>query len=250
MISIEGRHGKRLRGNWKPQGVIREGVIFVVKKASTVSKRDYYEILNVARNASAAQIRAAHRVQSRRYHPDTADDGQGDPVVFAQVQEAYETLAVADLRRRYDHKPAAAQMPGRGTRRPPKAPCGACKKKVFASQLTLYLGRYICKTCYDRKLARDAKRPQLTGMVELRWRLKRLGVWAQSHFATILVIVAAMGAAGARVAWMSHRTRPPAPADSVRQSANHSSTGANSSVAAPVTASESAEDDSANATAK
>lgn len=217
-----------------------------------MSKRDYYEILNVARTASAAQIRAAHRVQARRYHPDTADNGRGDPVVFAEVQEAYETLSVADLRRRYDHKQAAARgdIPARGPRRPPKSPCGACQKQIYASQLILYLGRYICKACHDRKQARDARRPRLTALGELRWRLKRLGVWAQSHFATILVVLTALGAAGARVAWMSHRAHHPAKSASLRAPYNRPSATVDPSNTAPVSASEAPEDDTANAAAK
>ncbi|HET6248690.1 MAG TPA: DnaJ domain-containing protein, partial [Tepidisphaeraceae bacterium] len=67
-----------------------------------MTKRDYYDILGIARNATPELIRAAHRVQSRRYHPDTADDGKGDAALFAEIQEAYETLSNADNRRRYD----------------------------------------------------------------------------------------------------------------------------------------------------
>ena len=81
----------------------------VGKQVNVVSKGDYYAILNVARTATAEQIRSAHRAQSRRYHPDTADDGRGDPSRFALIQEAYEILSVPDFRRRYDTKQAAAR---------------------------------------------------------------------------------------------------------------------------------------------
>jgi hypothetical protein len=169
-----------------------------------VSKPDYYAILGISRTATPAQIRAAHRTNARRYHPDTADDGRGDPHRFAQVQEAYEILSVADFRRRYDHKQAAerGEIPLPGKRRPPKAPCGACKTPVYASQLTLYLGRHLCAVCMDRKRTRESNRPRLSGFVELSWRLKRIGIWLQLHFAIIAVVLAGFGAIGARLAWV------------------------------------------------
>jgi hypothetical protein len=173
-----------------------------------MSTPSYYDILGVPLTATPEQIRAAHRVQSRKYHPDTADDRRGDPALFAQIQEAYETLSVPDVRRRYDKKQATlrGEVAPRANRRPPKSPCDSCKKPVFASQLVLYLGRYMCQTCFERKRARDAKRPTLTGWVELRWQIKRLAAWSHSHMATIVIVLLAMGAASARVAWVGYRT--------------------------------------------
>ena len=161
-----------------------------------MSTPNYYEILGVPLKATAAQIRTAHRAQSRRYHPDTADDRRGDPALFAQVQEAYETLSVPDFRRRYDTKQAAArgEIPARGPRRPPKSPCGACKKSVYASQLYSLPGPVHVQGRASSRRQRDARRPRLTGMSEFRWRLRRLGVWAQSHMATIAVVLLATGA--------------------------------------------------------
>ena len=75
--------------------------------------------------------------------------------------------------------------------------------------MILYLGRYICQSCFKRKQQREAKRPRLTGKAELRWQLKRLGVWAQSHIAAILIVLTALGAAGARLAWVNYHARHP-----------------------------------------
>jgi len=52
--------------------------------------KDYYVILKVSRNASAEDIRRAHRKQVLRYHPDRSQEP--DPEEFRDVQEAYEVL--------------------------------------------------------------------------------------------------------------------------------------------------------------
>ncbi len=64
-------------------------------------KRDYYEVLGVAKGATDEQIRAAYRKLARQYHPDvnTSPDATKK---FAEVQEAYDTLSDAPKRRVYD----------------------------------------------------------------------------------------------------------------------------------------------------
>ena len=72
------------------------------KTVSTV-KRDYYEVLGVARNADGEEIRRCYRKLAMKYHPDRAD---GDKTVaetkFKECAEAYEVLSDPDKRRRYD----------------------------------------------------------------------------------------------------------------------------------------------------
>ena len=176
-----------------------------------MTKTDYYDILGVPRTATAEQIRAAHRAQSRLHHPDTADNGCGNPNLFTVVQEAYEVLANPDTRRRYDCKETVerGQATGAAPRRPTKTPCGVCKKPVYASQLTLYLGRHMCNACLYRKQQRDANRPRLSVLGEFFWRLKCMRVWVQSHFAVVLLILIACGAAGGRLAMVHNRVRRP-----------------------------------------
>jgi molecular chaperone DnaJ len=64
-------------------------------------KRDYYEVLGVAREASAKEVRGAYRKLAREYHPDvsTAPDAHER---FQEIGEAYAVLSDDDRRARYD----------------------------------------------------------------------------------------------------------------------------------------------------
>jgi molecular chaperone DnaJ len=62
-------------------------------------RKDYYGILGVARDASPATIKRAFRRLAKLCHPDVSP---GSPDDFKELQAAYETLADADRRRRYD----------------------------------------------------------------------------------------------------------------------------------------------------
>jgi molecular chaperone DnaJ len=62
--------------------------------------RDYYQILGVPRDATAAVIKRAFRRLAKRYHPDVSSDSSVED--FQELQAAYETLTDAERRRRYD----------------------------------------------------------------------------------------------------------------------------------------------------
>jgi DnaJ-class molecular chaperone len=62
--------------------------------------KDLYRILGVARDASMAAIKRAYRRLAKKYHPDL--DALRAPDDFQELQAAYETLADAERRRRYD----------------------------------------------------------------------------------------------------------------------------------------------------
>jgi molecular chaperone DnaJ len=67
-----------------------------------VSKRDYYEILGVARTATEQEIKSAYRKLALKYHPDR---NPGDKVAeerFKEAAEAYAVLADTDKRHMYD----------------------------------------------------------------------------------------------------------------------------------------------------
>jgi molecular chaperone DnaJ len=67
------------------------------------TKRDYYEVLGVARTASADEIKRAYRKLAMKYHPDRADgDKAAAEAKFKECSEAYEVLSDPEKRRRYD----------------------------------------------------------------------------------------------------------------------------------------------------
>ncbi len=67
-----------------------------------MSKRDYYEILEIERNASETEIKKAYRKMALRYHPDKNPDDKSAEDKFKEAAEAYEVLSNADKRARYD----------------------------------------------------------------------------------------------------------------------------------------------------
>ncbi len=62
------------------------------------TKRDYYEILGVSKDASADEIKKAFRRAAIEHHPDRG----GDETKFKELNEAYEVLKDTDKRKRYD----------------------------------------------------------------------------------------------------------------------------------------------------
>jgi molecular chaperone DnaJ len=67
-----------------------------------MAKRCYYEVLSVKREASEKEIAAAYRKLALKYHPDTNPDDEGAMEKFKEAAEAYEVLADAEKRARYD----------------------------------------------------------------------------------------------------------------------------------------------------
>ena len=65
------------------------------------SKRDYYEVLGVERNAAPDQIKRAFRQAALKYHPDRNKEA-GAENKFKEVSEAYEVLSDPEKRNRYD----------------------------------------------------------------------------------------------------------------------------------------------------
>lgn len=66
------------------------------------SKRDYYEVLGVSRNASASEIKSAYRKLAVKYHPDRNPDDPEAEERFKEAAEAYAVLSDTDKRARYD----------------------------------------------------------------------------------------------------------------------------------------------------
>ena len=67
-----------------------------------MAKRDYYEILNVPRNATQEEIKKAYRKQALQYHPDKNPGDKQAEDKFKEAAEAYEVLRDSNKRARYD----------------------------------------------------------------------------------------------------------------------------------------------------
>src|SRR6201999_3900759 len=67
-----------------------------------MSKRDYYDILGVAKGADADEIKKAYRKMAIKYHPDKNEGDKEAEEKFKEAAEAYEVLSNAEKRRRYD----------------------------------------------------------------------------------------------------------------------------------------------------
>lgn len=67
-----------------------------------MAKRDYYEVLGVAKNASADDIKKAYRKKALEYHPDRNPGDKSAEEKFKEAAEAYDVLSDADKKARYD----------------------------------------------------------------------------------------------------------------------------------------------------
>lgn len=79
-----------------------------------MSKRDYYEMLGVNRNASEEDIRKAYRKLAMQYHPDRNKGDKNAEEKFKEVGEAYAVLNDSQKRARYDRFGHTVTSPGAG----------------------------------------------------------------------------------------------------------------------------------------
>ena len=75
-------------------------------------KRDYYEVLGIARNATGEEVKRAYRKLAVKFHPDKNPDDPRAEEKFKELGEAYDVLMDADKRAAYDRFGHAAFGPG------------------------------------------------------------------------------------------------------------------------------------------
>ena len=66
------------------------------------SKRDYYEVLQVTKTATATEIKKSYKKLALQFHPDRNPDDESATEKFKEAAEAYDVLSDEDKRRRYD----------------------------------------------------------------------------------------------------------------------------------------------------
>ncbi|MBQ7670833.1 MAG: molecular chaperone DnaJ [Clostridia bacterium] len=66
------------------------------------NKRDYYEVLGLAKGASEDEIKKAYRQLAKKYHPDMNPGDKDAEAKFKEVNEAYAVLSDADKKAKYD----------------------------------------------------------------------------------------------------------------------------------------------------
>ncbi|MGM8214161.1 molecular chaperone DnaJ [Bacillaceae bacterium W0354] len=78
-----------------------------------MSKRDYYEVLGVSKDASKEEVKKAYRKLARKYHPDVNKEPDAADK-FKEAKEAYEVLSNEQKRQQYDRFGHAGAQQGQG----------------------------------------------------------------------------------------------------------------------------------------
>ena len=112
-----------------------------------MADRDYYEVLGVARDASADEIKKAYRKLARKHHPDVNPGDKTAEAKFKETQQAYDVLSDAEKRSLYDRygnaafEGMAAAGPGGGRPDGRPEPGGARLRDVRLQRLLRARGR-------------------------------------------------------------------------------------------------------------
>merc|ERR1719232_1600408 len=86
-------------------GRAKEGIATAQKRQKQASKRDYYKILGVRRNAGKKEINKAYRKLAQKWHPDNyqdEDEKKAAEKKFMDIAAAKEVLSDKEMREKYD----------------------------------------------------------------------------------------------------------------------------------------------------
>ena len=135
-----------------------------------MSKRDYYEVLGVAKNASDEDIKKAYRKLAMKHHPDRNPDDKGAEEKFKEAKLAYEVLSDSDKRSAYDQFGHAGidQQAGMGAvaaafpTRSPTSSATSLAAGAAATVATASIAAPICATTWKSvwKKPRAAPKPK------------------------------------------------------------------------------------------
>ena len=110
----EGKIWSPVNGKWCEYSIGDEAKeLSSTRKQSTVKDETYYEILEVAFDASSKEIKRAYFRLAKVYHPDKNPDDEGTAEKFLKLHTAYQTLMDDDLRAAYDTFGAIPENGGR-----------------------------------------------------------------------------------------------------------------------------------------
>ena len=79
-----------------------------------MAKIDYYDVLDVNKNSTSEQIKAAYRKQAIKYHPDKNKGDKASEEKFKEASEAYHVLSDKERKQNYDNFGHAAFENGAG----------------------------------------------------------------------------------------------------------------------------------------
>jgi curved DNA-binding protein CbpA len=102
------------------------------KTNSKGQEKDYYEILEITRKSTQAEIRKRYYILARKYHPDKNLGVPYDDRKIKQLNDAYEILGDVNKRKKYDENPNS--QGGRLSRKSSKQPVGKQSKQPATKQ--------------------------------------------------------------------------------------------------------------------